>query len=64
MTDTASEVKTYSLADVGAHVTRESCWLVIHGKVYDVGSFLEEHPGGEDILLENAGAMHMAVALK
>ncbi|KAJ0979677.1 hypothetical protein J5N97_015151 [Dioscorea zingiberensis] len=29
----------------------KDCWLVIHGKVYDVTTFLEDHPGGEDVLL-------------
>ena len=64
MADSSSEVKTYSLADVGVHKTRESCWLVIHGKVYDVGSFLDEHPGGDEIILENAGGRQTASALK
>lgn len=31
-------------------------WLVIHGRVYDVTDFLKEHPGGEEVLLEQAGA--------
>eukprot|EP00093_Oithona_nana_P012290 12290.XXX_527355_527904_1 [CDS] Oithona nana genome sequencing. len=29
--------------------------MVIHDKVYDVTKFLDEHPGGEEILIENAG---------
>lgn len=33
----------------------ETIWTVIHGKVYDVTKFLEEHPGGGEIILENAG---------
>ncbi|NWZ28275.1 CYB5B protein, partial [Asarcornis scutulata] len=40
-------------------VARRNCsreaWLVIHGRVYDVTRFLEEHPGGEEVLLEQAG---------
>ncbi|KAI1078296.1 L-lactate dehydrogenase [Whalleya microplaca] len=43
-------------AEVAKHNTRESCWLVIHSKVYDVTSFLEEHPGGPIILLKQGGA--------
>lgn len=30
-------------------------WMAIHGYVYNVASFLSQHPGGEDILLENIG---------
>lgn len=29
--------------------------MVIDSKVYDVTSFLEEHPGGEDILIDSSG---------
>ncbi|XP_026741485.1 cytochrome b5-like isoform X3 [Trichoplusia ni] len=44
---TASEVKK--------HNTRRSVWLVIRNEVYDVTAFLNEHPGGEDPLLDAAG---------
>lgn len=29
--------------------------MIIHDKVYDVTRFLEDHPGGEDILVESSG---------
>lgn len=29
--------------------------IILHDKVYDVYSFLNEHPGGEEILLDHAG---------
>ncbi len=32
------------------HNTAESCWFVIRGVVYDVTKFLEDHPGGDDVL--------------
>ncbi|XP_020249842.1 cytochrome b5-like [Asparagus officinalis] len=41
----------YSPSEVSLHSTKKDCWLVIHGKVYDVTTFLEDHPGGEDVLL-------------
>mmetsp|Transcript_12654 Transcript_12654/g.27386 ORF Transcript_12654/g.27386 Transcript_12654/m.27386 type:complete len:132 (+) Transcript_12654:137-532(+) len=47
--------KVYSLADVKQHTTDKSCWLVVHGKVYDVTDFLEEHPGGYDIIITSTG---------
>lgn len=28
---------------------------MIHGRVYDITRFLNEHPGGEEVLLEQAG---------
>jgi cytochrome b5 len=33
----------------------QSVWTIIHGRVYDVTKFQEEHPGGPDILLQFAG---------
>ncbi|XP_034482902.1 cytochrome b5 [Drosophila innubila] len=30
-------------------------WIIYKGNVYDVTSFLKDHPGGEDLILEVAG---------
>lgn len=49
------ETKTYALDEIKQHANEKSCWLVIHGKVYDVTEFLEEHPGGYDIIVSSAG---------
>ncbi|KZV22423.1 cytochrome b5 isoform A [Dorcoceras hygrometricum] len=43
------------MEEASQHNTSEDCWVVIDGKVYDVTSYLEEHPGGDDILLEATG---------
>merc|ERR1712102_207688 len=55
----ATEVKVIRLEEVKAHNigrgAEKSVWTVIHDKVYDVTKFLDEHPGGEEILIENAG---------
>ncbi|KAI0317183.1 FMN-dependent dehydrogenase-domain-containing protein [Amylostereum chailletii] len=40
---------------VAEHNSRESCWIIVHGKVYDVTEFLDEHPGGSKIILKYAG---------
>lgn len=42
-------------ADVAKHNSRDSCWVIIHGKAYDVTEFLPEHPGGPKIILKYAG---------
>ncbi|KAI9352132.1 cytochrome b5-like heme/steroid binding domain-containing protein [Obelidium mucronatum] len=47
--------KTFTWADVQSHNTRKSCWLVIDKDVFDCTKFLEEHPGGEEVMMENAG---------
>lgn len=47
--------KIFTLSQVAHHKSKTSCWFVIHGRVLDVTKFLEEHPGGDDVLLEAAG---------
>ena len=48
--------KTLEWADLLKHVTAEDCWIAIEGKVYDVTKFMADHPGGEEVLNEVAGA--------
>lgn len=48
-------LKQYSLKDVSKHSDSNSCWIVVSDKVYDVTQFINDHPGGEEIILENAG---------
>ncbi|XP_010550884.1 PREDICTED: cytochrome b5-like [Tarenaya hassleriana] len=47
------EGKVFTLAEVSEHKDRKDCWIVIHGKVYDVTRFLEDHPGGDEVLLSS-----------
>ncbi|CAL5427232.1 unnamed protein product [Camellia sinensis] len=47
--------KVFTLAEVSEHNTPKDCWLVIDGKVYDVTKFLEDHPGGDEVLLSATG---------
>lgn len=49
-------VTYYTLEDIRVHNLSNDTWLIIHDKVYDITTFLEEHPGGEEVLLEQAGA--------
>ncbi|CAK7206869.1 hypothetical protein SEUCBS139899_009675 [Sporothrix eucalyptigena] len=44
-----------SAKEIGQHSSRQSCWVIVHGSVYDVTDFLPEHPGGEKIILKYAG---------
>ncbi|KAK7913110.1 hypothetical protein WMY93_013321 [Mugilogobius chulae] len=50
------DVKYYTLEEIRVHNMSTDTWLIIHDKVYDITGFLEEHPGGEEVLLEQAGA--------
>ncbi|XP_037364300.1 cytochrome b5 [Talpa occidentalis] len=48
-------VKYYRLEEIQKHNHSKSTWLILHHKVYDLTKFLEEHPGGEEVLREQAG---------
>lgn len=41
--------------DFGKHGTRDSLWVAIRGKIYDVTGYLAKHPGGAAILLQYGG---------
>lgn len=45
----------YTRSQVAEHNTTHSLWIIIHGKVYNVTTFYQTHPGGDDIILNNAG---------
>ncbi|CAO3608397.1 unnamed protein product [Cunninghamella echinulata] len=47
--------KVFSIAEVNDHQTKGDLWLVVHNKVYDITPFVLEHPGGEEVLLDEAG---------
>ncbi|KTG39673.1 hypothetical protein cypCar_00011601 [Cyprinus carpio] len=49
------DVKYYRLSEVEERNSFKSTWIIINNKVYDVTKFLEEHPGGEEVLREQAG---------
>ncbi|GAA0174980.1 oxidoreductase [Lithospermum erythrorhizon] len=51
----SSETKVFTFQEVVDHNKKHDCWLVISGKVYDVTSFLDDHPGGDDVMINATG---------
>lgn len=47
--------KTFSVQQVQEHSSADSCWVIHNNNVYDVTSFVCDHPGGEDYILDHAG---------
>ncbi len=57
----ASELRDYEPEECLSHNKENDCWLIIGNstnggpKVYDVTKYIHSHPGGADVMLENAG---------
>ncbi|KAL3769513.1 hypothetical protein ACHAW5_001246 [Stephanodiscus triporus] len=53
--------KEYTMEEVSKHNKVDDCWLVIGNdatggaKVYDVSSYLDDHPGGAEVMLDVSG---------
>ncbi|PSR85579.1 hypothetical protein BD289DRAFT_482687 [Coniella lustricola] len=45
----------FTTKEVAAHNQRQDCWMTIRGEVYDLTKYLDDHPGGVDILVDVAG---------
>ncbi|RDW72113.1 putative cytochrome b5 [Coleophoma crateriformis] len=50
-----AETKQFTFADIASHSGKKDLYMVIHDKVYDTTSFVDEHPGGEEVLLDVGG---------
>ena len=50
-----TEQKQYTFEEVKKASDKVRTVMVIHDKVFDVTAFLNEHPGGEEILLDHGG---------
>ena len=45
----------YTLADVAKHSNKSDCWTTINGGVYNVTSWINQHPGGEQAIIGLCG---------
>lgn len=51
----ARTLPTIPQEEIRSHNTEKSCYVTIDERVFDVTSFIEDHPGGGDLILEYAG---------
>lgn len=47
---TSPEEVTFTLAEVQVHNTKEDCWTIVNGEVFDITTYIPRHPGGSIIL--------------
>jgi flavocytochrome c len=52
---TASSSGGLTEAEVAKRDKENDCWVILHGKVYDVTEFLPDHPGGKKAIMLFAG---------
>ncbi|XP_040019426.1 fatty acid 2-hydroxylase [Gasterosteus aculeatus] len=52
---TSTSPRLLAEKEVARHCTKDSCWVLLGTRVYDVTSFLRMHPGGEALLLRRSG---------
>ena len=52
--------KVYTLAQIAEHSTNQSLWLCINSGVYDITAYLNDHPGGSEIMLIHGGKVATA----
>lgn len=45
----------YTLAQVATHNTPANCWTAINGGVYNVTSWISQHPGGSQAIINLCG---------
>mmetsp|Transcript_15694 Transcript_15694/g.31907 ORF Transcript_15694/g.31907 Transcript_15694/m.31907 type:complete len:141 (-) Transcript_15694:582-1004(-) len=54
-TEQKTTSKSFTADEVSKHDSEDNVWFIIHGKVYDVTKYIGDHPGGAEIMAENAG---------
>lgn len=51
----SKKIEELARDEVAMHNERDDCWIIIDGDVYDVTPVLDQHPGGDEVLLDLAG---------
>ena len=51
----ATQGQPLTMQELAKHNSATSCWLLIDGKIYDVTSYLYQHPGNADTILPTCG---------
>ncbi len=49
------KLKIFTKEEISLHNSKESCWSIINGYVYDLTSWIPNHPGGGDKIIRICG---------
>lgn len=50
-----AHLPVYTLEQVSWHDRPDDCWIVLNDRVYNVTRMVDNHPGGFDVMMEQAG---------
>lgn len=53
--DPSASTLVLSSVELAKHNSSQSCWLLISGKIYDVTTYLNQHPGNASTILPSCG---------
>jgi cytochrome b involved in lipid metabolism len=51
----ANTEATYTLADIAIHNTQADCWTLVFDKVYNITTYIKNHPGGASSIAKICG---------
>ena len=54
-TPTVPTVSSYTIDEIAMHDSEVSCWSAINGNVYDLTSWIDQHPGGSSAIKRLCG---------
>jgi len=53
---TGSQVSTsFKLSDIAIHTSAEDCWVIVENNIFNVTSYIPNHPGGPDKIIPLCG---------
>jgi cytochrome b involved in lipid metabolism len=55
--DGSNDRRYYTLNEVRTHNTMESAWVLVGDTIYDVTSYVSDHPGGTASILNKCGGI-------
>lgn len=64
MIDPSSFPVRLTKAELAKHNTPNDCWVALGGKIYNISTYLDYHPGGVDILIKYSGKDCTALFMK
>lgn len=53
--ESTMNIISFTMEEVAKHNSKKDCWLVIDGFIYDVTKFINQHVGGDQVIIDSCG---------